>query len=68
MPSGSTNLLKREKVKMEGQCSVGHSGAGVAPSVRPGARIVERNDNGAVIEVTCGCGEKIYLHCTYAGK
>jgi hypothetical protein len=34
----------------------------------PSARIVQESDGLAVIEVTCGCGSTIRLHCRYAAE
>ena len=62
----TSGLLKREQVKMTGHCRLGSAAAGVTPSVRPRAKIVEQDEKNTIIEVVCHCGEKIYLHCTYA--
>ncbi len=51
---------------MTGHCRLGSAAAGVMPSVRPRAKIVEQDEKNTIIEVVCHCGEKIYLHCTYA--
>ncbi len=66
MSSETSGLLKREKVKITGRQQLGDVAPGVTPSVRPRAGIVEQNDQNMIIEVVCHCGEKIYLHCTYA--
>ena len=67
MSSETSGLLKREKVKITGRQRLDSAAPGVTPSVRPRACIVEQDDQNTIIEVVCHCGEKIYLHCTYAG-
>ncbi len=62
----TSGLLKREQVKMNGHCRLGSETDSVTPSVRPRAKIVEQDEKNTIVEVVCHCGEKIYLHCTYA--
>ena len=64
MPGG---VVKKDKVKMvQGSRVVGDGSPSVPPAAGSGARIVEQSDAGALIEVTCTCGEKTYLQCDYA--
>jgi hypothetical protein len=55
------------KFKLElipvGQASAKDSGR---PLVTPQVRVVEKNPEFAVIEVTCSCGTKALLRCEYA--
>lgn len=37
-----------------------------SPSVQPQGRIVEQDDDGAIVEVTCNCGKVLHLYCKYA--
>lgn len=69
MPPSTGRILKRQEVTVAGQRRLGVSGPTPrAPSsgAQPQGRIVEQNDNGAIVEVTCGCGRVFHLHCTYA--
>ena len=73
MTAAATTVLKREKVRMAGACRLGAHGvpAGAAPDApgvpagRTQGRIIQQNDDGAVVEVTCACGRTIHLYCTY---
>ena len=65
-----SRVLKSAVVKPVGSCMIGgQSGQG-----RPGqdhggapvARIVEQSDGVAVVEVTCACGRRTRVNCTYA--
>jgi len=68
MPSDTGRILKRDEVTVAGSRRL--DGAGqrrvAAPSAQPQGRIVEQNDSGAIVEVTCSCGNVFHLHCTYA--
>ncbi|MCP4376522.1 MAG: hypothetical protein GY794_10170 [bacterium] len=61
-------ILKRSKVAMSGprRLNVSGSAAGGSSSVPVQGRIIEQNADGAVVEVTCGCGNVFQLHCAYA--
>jgi len=75
-------VLKGDQVRMRGsvclglQAAPGHKGtAPVRPSTsaRAGlraapqqAKIIESNDEYAIIEVTCACGAKSHIQCNYA--
>jgi hypothetical protein len=65
-------LLKKGQVKFGGSVQL-KGGAGVVePSSGPGgptaqqARIVESNNEYAIIEITCSCGQKTHVQCNYS--
>ena len=71
MPLTSSNVLKCNDVALGGSRHLGATGAPRAaspstPEIEPRGRIVEQNDSGAIVEVTCSCGKVFHLHCTYA--
>jgi len=72
MSDNTGRILKRNKVSLTGQRrlspSVRTPPPGAAPLGNPQGRIVEQDDFGAIVEVTCGCGQVFHLHCTYAGQ
>ena len=68
-------LLKADTVKMGEQSVVIGPGAsaGAAASAAGGsaaqeARIVESNDEYAVIEIVCGCGGKSFVQCNFGNQ
>ncbi|MFP3936926.1 MAG: hypothetical protein ACLFVW_01200 [Phycisphaerae bacterium] len=44
----------------------GDAGGKAAPQAR--ARIARKTAQGAVIEVVCGCGQRIELHCSWGAS
>ena len=79
MGHAAGQVLKANKVTMEGQYRLDLGGstavatppapaAAVAtpqPAAGPQVRVVEKCPDYAVLEVTCGCGEKSLIKCTY---
>ncbi|MFW6132403.1 MAG: hypothetical protein ACOC8F_00795 [Planctomycetota bacterium] len=67
----SRTVIKRDRVRLSGRRAIGPAGArasageGGSPAGEPKARIVEQDQDAALIEVTCPCGRKTYLRCTY---
>ena len=72
-------LLKADTIKMAEQSAV--VGPGVLASSAPAsatapaggsmaqeARIVESNDEYAVIEIVCGCGSKSFVQCNFGNQ
>ena len=62
-------VLKKEKVAEGGSVEVVPPGGAGAPSVGVAcqqARIVESNDEYAVIEIVCSCGRKTSVQCNYS--
>jgi hypothetical protein len=64
-------VLKKGQVKVGGSVqldSVGgvDSAAGPAGSTAQQARIVESNNEYAIIEITCSCGQKTHVQCNYS--
>lgn len=51
-------------VAATGQTQTGANAAGV--QVPQEARIIESNNEYAIIEVTCSCGAKSHIQCNYA--
>lgn len=64
--------MKADTVKMAEQPVV--VGPGASPAVADGgsaareARIVESNDEYAVIEIVCGCGGKSFVQCNFGDR
>lgn len=67
MPSSTGRILKRDEVTVSGRRHLDspRPRTHASPSAQPQGRIVEQDNNGAIVEVTCGCGEVFHLHCTY---
>jgi hypothetical protein len=71
------HILRSDEVKLEGQVRLqtkqslrsGGIESGSLSSAMQSATavIVENHPEFAVIEITCCCGEKMYLRCEYAG-
>ena len=59
-------VLKRDHVKMAGTCRLGCGDPVPAQADRANARILSQDAESAMVEVTCPCGQKIHLQCTYA--
>ena len=68
MTQTAATVLKHSQVNVTGAVQIGSpTGAAAVPSGPASmARIVEQESGQAVIEIICGCGNKIYLHCRYA--
>jgi hypothetical protein len=69
--SPDSTVVKRQYVQATGRRRVGPQSAAppsAAKKVGGGAaaRVVEQDETGALIEVTCPCGQKVYVHCDYA--
>ena len=66
----ATGVLKKSTVHVSEPCRIGgqagrhvtnkHAATGSAT-----ARLVEQNDQRAVIEVVCGCGQTLHVECNY---
>jgi len=71
-------LLKADTVKMAEESavvgqgvsagSVASAGAPAGGSIAQEARIVESNDEYAVIEIVCGCGGKSFVQCNFGDQ
>jgi len=55
-------VLKRNEVRLTQDPAPGSAPASAGS---PQARIVAQTDCEAVVEVTCDCGRKVRLRCTY---
>jgi hypothetical protein len=67
MPDQDTmpSVLKKSQVRLAPEDSEGPGAA--APAARGArARILSDGPDGAVIEVTCPCGQKTQVRCLYA--
>ena len=75
MIQATRNVIKANDVKMSGTVTLSTGGQTRTATVpvhqnsqqRPHVTIVESNEQFAVIQVNCGCGEKIHIKCDYAG-
>ncbi|RPI63801.1 MAG: hypothetical protein EHM48_01890 [Planctomycetaceae bacterium] len=59
-----TGVIKSQMVRQVGTLAVGNGPMMSSPAGAK-ARIIEQKDGSAVIEVTCGCGKRIYVECEY---
>ena len=73
MRNASSRILKASDVKVEGkftldvvQIDSGSSKQTSTALVEPQVRIVKRESEFSIIEITCSCGETINLRCEYA--
>jgi len=55
-----------ESVKLGGETAVADSPAVPGGSVAQQARIVESNNEYAIIEIICSCGQKTHVQCNYS--
>lgn len=58
-------VLKKHMIRQGQPCSLGGGQSAVRAAGRGSARIVEQADGKAVVEITCACGNTMYLNCTY---
>jgi hypothetical protein len=76
MIQANRNVIKANDVKMSGTVTLSNGGQSRAVSMpvqqntqqSTHVTIVESNEQFAVIQVNCGCGEKIHIKCDYAGS
>jgi hypothetical protein len=67
MDQEAVGVLKKSQVKLAGPFRLGPGGAAGPPGAAVAhVRIVQQDDAGARIEVTCPCGRTTYLQCDYA--
>jgi len=65
-------ILKGSDVRVEGQLRIETTHTGSRPPKEgcrvsePDVCIVKRHPEFAILEVTCSCGQKLYLRCEYA--
>ena len=62
-------VLKKEQVKAGGSVQLGDCADTPVESVGTTARqarIVESNNEYAIIEIICGCGQKTHVQCNYS--
>jgi hypothetical protein len=60
-----TGVLKKRQVRLSDPAPLGGPGAAQAPTGQPQARLVERNDRSAIVEVRCACGRCTYVQCRW---
>lgn len=66
MANGTARIIKAGRIKVEGVHRVELAAAQTAPGGAGGrARIVDRQQNFAVIEFVCGCGQRSLIRCEY---
>ena len=66
MHAVSTGIVKSDKVKLTGRRCLPLDATSASSGTGPRGRIVRQDDNGAVIEVVCICGNTFHLNCKYA--
>lgn len=67
-----TGILKRSVVKMGPSRCDSPAGAAAAAAcdappaqAAPKARVIQQDEDKAVIEVLCPCGRRTFVHCVY---
>ncbi|HOK96102.1 MAG TPA: hypothetical protein PK052_00090 [Anaerohalosphaeraceae bacterium] len=70
MQKTAASIVKANDVIVEGRFCLNINQPGPESesshrSVLPQVRLLEKNTDYAVIEITCGCGSKIRLRCDY---
>jgi len=71
MQKTTGRILKENEVKVQGQLQLNMKDLKFVPPQgngtkhNPECKIVEKNQNYALIEVVCACGAKMYLQCDY---
>lgn len=67
MQQAATRVLKKDQISLGGTRRVGDGGDAPAGGMVAGgtARIVQQDAGGAIVEITCRCGETIRLRCSY---
>jgi len=77
MENLTKHVLKSKNVKFEGKLQLNQpwpQSTAAAPvnkstqRITPQANIVEKHPDFALIEVTCACGNKMYLKCQYSSE
>ena len=63
MSKSGTTVLKKDNIKLVGRSGLGPGGGHLAGAAR--ARIVSQEDGCVTIEVSCTCGQKTLLNCSY---
>ncbi|MBM4019091.1 MAG: hypothetical protein FJ288_12310 [Planctomycetes bacterium] len=61
-------ILKKNQVRAAGSRPIGDAQAARSAPAAPQARLVEKNDSSAVIEVRCACGRCTYIQCRWPAK
>lgn len=59
-------IVRRNEAKTVGQRLLDLPAMHASSAIQSQGRIVEQDDDGAIVEVTCGCGKVLHLHCRYA--
>jgi len=66
-------IVKKDSVKaseprhLDGHVAAGAAGGPQATAEgQPQARVVQQDPAGAIVEVTCACGQTFLLNCRYA--
>ncbi|MHC4757457.1 MAG: hypothetical protein ACYTE8_02260 [Planctomycetota bacterium] len=75
MEKAASHIIKGDNVQLDGAFQLNSNGPVPRPVRRPPkplistqAKIVELNNDFAIVEVTCSCGHKIPVKCTYANN
>jgi len=66
METSSEMILKKNKVRLAAGEPPPSGPSSHDPTGQAEVRLVEQDEGGAVIEVTCRCGNKILLRCEYS--
>ena len=67
MAGAASTIIKKSMVKAAGTAQLGDGGPSSPGGAAGRARIVNTDEDGALVEVVCPCGQKLYLRCICAG-
>ena len=72
MRQRTIKILKKDKVKVGGSVQLDGDNVSADSPAKPAgsaarqARIVESNNEYAIIEIICSCGQKAHVQCNYS--
>ncbi|MHC4758641.1 MAG: hypothetical protein ACYTE8_08285 [Planctomycetota bacterium] len=75
MEKATSHIIKGDNVQLDGAFQLNSTGPvpqpvrhPPKPAISPQVKIVEQNNDFTIVEVTCSCGHKIPVKCTYANQ
>ncbi len=66
MTQATAGIVKKTMVRPAGSRSLGAPPRAAPTRAASRARIVELNDEAAIVEITCACGNRMLLRCEIA--
>jgi hypothetical protein len=58
-------VTKKDQIRVSQPYRLGERVESAASPGEPKARVLQQNDESAVIEVTCECGKRVFLTCRF---